>query len=132
MGANIVFEMSACGGEPVADLHVKVAPERRRGAARARALDDRRISDPRGRGVLREGTTRMLGLAELRAKKAIDCRASPPARRERASDTRWARTLSSCTRRRAGRGLVKTHLDHRIAMSFLVLGLGAKEPGRGR
>ena len=28
----------------------------------------------------------------------------------------------------AGGGLVATHLDHRIAMSFLVLGLGAREP----
>jgi 3-phosphoshikimate 1-carboxyvinyltransferase len=28
----------------------------------------------------------------------------------------------------AGGGLVKTHLDHRIAMSFLVLGLAAREP----
>ena len=29
---------------------------------------------------------------------------------------------------RAGGGLVKTHLDHRIAMSFLVMGLASKEP----
>ena len=28
----------------------------------------------------------------------------------------------------AGGGLVATHLDHRIAMSFLVLGLAAREP----
>ena len=28
----------------------------------------------------------------------------------------------------SGGGLVKTHLDHRIAMSFLVLGLAAREP----
>jgi 3-phosphoshikimate 1-carboxyvinyltransferase len=27
-----------------------------------------------------------------------------------------------------GGGLVATHLDHRIAMSFLVLGLAAREP----
>jgi len=27
-----------------------------------------------------------------------------------------------------GGGLVKTHLDHRIAMSFLVLGLATREP----
>ena len=27
-----------------------------------------------------------------------------------------------------GGGLVVTHLDHRIAMSFLVLGLAAREP----
>jgi 3-phosphoshikimate 1-carboxyvinyltransferase len=27
-----------------------------------------------------------------------------------------------------GGGLVATHLDHRIAMSFLVLGLATKEP----
>jgi 3-phosphoshikimate 1-carboxyvinyltransferase len=28
----------------------------------------------------------------------------------------------------AGGGLVKTHLDHRIAMAFLVLGMGARAP----
>jgi 3-phosphoshikimate 1-carboxyvinyltransferase len=28
----------------------------------------------------------------------------------------------------AGGGTVETHLDHRIAMSFLVLGLATKEP----
>jgi 3-phosphoshikimate 1-carboxyvinyltransferase len=27
-----------------------------------------------------------------------------------------------------GGGMVETHLDHRIAMSFLVLGLGANDP----
>ncbi len=31
-----------------------------------------------------------------------------------------------------GGGLVTTHLDHRIAMSFLVLGLVARAPGHGR
>jgi 3-phosphoshikimate 1-carboxyvinyltransferase len=30
--------------------------------------------------------------------------------------------------RRVGGGLVPTHLDHRIAMSFLVLGLAGSEP----
>jgi 3-phosphoshikimate 1-carboxyvinyltransferase len=28
----------------------------------------------------------------------------------------------------AGGGKVETHLDHRIAMSFLIMGLAAKEP----
>jgi len=27
-----------------------------------------------------------------------------------------------------GGGMVETHMDHRIAMAFLVLGLGAREP----
>ena len=28
----------------------------------------------------------------------------------------------------AGGGLVATHMDHRIAMSFLVMGLGSQKP----
>ena len=60
------------GGEEVADLRVRaVAAARRRGAAGARALDDRRISDPCGRGCRsREGTTRHARPEELRVKES--------------------------------------------------------------
>ncbi len=37
------------------------------------------------------------------------------------------RARRPASRRRAA-ALVTTHLDHRIAMAFLVLGLGAREP----
>ena len=57
MGADIAFENEReVGGEPVADLHVKGGgAEGRRGAGRARADDDRRISHPRRRRGLRRG-----------------------------------------------------------------------------
>jgi 3-phosphoshikimate 1-carboxyvinyltransferase len=78
-----------------------------------------------------EGTTRMLGLAELRAKES-DRLASVSAgllangvKHEMGADTLVVHGSGSAP---AGGGLVTTHLDHRIAMSFLVLGLGAREP----
>ena len=55
MGANIeAVATRDDGGEEVADLRVRsFGAQRRRGAGRARAVDDRRISDPGGGGGLR-------------------------------------------------------------------------------
>ena len=72
----------------------------------------------------------MLGLAELRAKES-DRLASVAAgllangvKHEMGADTLVVHGTGSAP---AGGGLVATHLDHRIAMSFLVLGLAARE-----
>ncbi|MBV8392682.1 MAG: 3-phosphoshikimate 1-carboxyvinyltransferase, partial [Alphaproteobacteria bacterium] len=132
MGANIVFENEReVGGEPVADLHVKggglkgveVPPERA-----PSMIDEYPILAVAASYA--EGTTRMLGLAELRAKES-DRLSSVAAglavngvKHEMGADNLVVHGASSVP----GGGLVKTHLDHRIAMSFLVLGLGAKEP----
>ena len=40
----------------------------------------------------------------------------------------YASKVNSVTRAPAGGGTVKTHLDHRIAMSFLVMGLASQKP----
>ena len=73
----------------------------------------------------------MLGLAELRAKES-DRLASVAAglavngvRHEMGADTLVVHGTGAAPQ---GGGLVVTHLDHRIAMSFLVLGLASKEP----
>ncbi len=77
-----------------------------------------------------EGETRMLGLEELRVKESDRLSAVAAGLKangvdhEEGADTltvRGARTV-------AGGGTVVTHLDHRIAMSFLVLGLAAQAP----
>jgi 3-phosphoshikimate 1-carboxyvinyltransferase len=77
-----------------------------------------------------EGTTRMNGLAELRVKESdrlaavaaglgeigIKCRMGPD----------WLEVDGRGPDGVPGGGLVQTHMDHRIAMSFLVAGLAAR------
>jgi 3-phosphoshikimate 1-carboxyvinyltransferase len=133
MGADIAFENEReLGGEPVADLHVKGG-----------MLTGVEVPAERAPSMIDEypilaiaaacaaGTTRMLGLAELRAKES-DRLASVSAgllangvkHEMGAADLVVHGTGAAPT----GGGLVATHLDHRIAMSFLVLGLAAREP----
>ena len=78
-----------------------------------------------------EGTTRMLGLAELRAKESD--RLSSVAAGLAANNVRHEIGTDHLVvhgegKAPAGGGLVKTHLDHRIAMAVLVLGMVAREP----
>jgi 3-phosphoshikimate 1-carboxyvinyltransferase len=133
MGANLVFENEReVGGEPVADLHVKggglkgieVPPERA-----PTMIDEYPILAVAA--ACAEGTTRMLGLAELRAKESDRLSsvaaglAANGVRHEMGADFL---VVEGNGQPPAGGGLVKTHLDHRIAMAFLVLGLAAREP----
>ena len=80
-----------------------------------------------------EGTTRMHGLHELRVKEsdrlaAVGRRAQGQRRR-----STWSRATTLVVRgtapRPAGGGTVATHLDHRIAMAFLVMGLATRRAG---
>ena len=73
----------------------------------------------------------MLGLAELRAKESDRLSsvaaglAANGVRHEMGSDNLVVHGTGAPPQ---GGGLVVTHLDHRIAMSFLVLGLASREP----
>ncbi len=132
MGADITFEnRREVGGEPVADLRVKggdlkgveVPPERA-----PSMIDEYPILAVAA--ACAAGTTRMLGLAELRAKESD--RLSSVAAGLQANGVRYEMGADTLVVEGAGGsppggGLVKTHLDHRIAMSFLVLGLAARE-----
>jgi 3-phosphoshikimate 1-carboxyvinyltransferase len=77
-----------------------------------------------------EGETRMDGLGELKVKESDRLAATAagllangvPAKSE--GDTLRVGGRNSVR----GGGMVATHLDHRIAMAFLVLGLGADRP----
>ena len=74
------------------------------------------------------GTTRMRGLHELRVKESdrlAAVAAGPRGRGRRARDRR-RRPHRRGRRAPKGGGLVATHLDHRIAMSFLVMGLACR------
>lgn len=134
MGAKIdVLEKRDDGGEEVADLRVtasqlkgvEVPPER------APAMIDEYLI----LGVaaaFAEGTTRMRGLKELRVKESDRLEATADMLRvngvnvEIEGDDLIVHGKGSV----AGGGEVKTHMDHRIAMSALVMGLASDEPVR--
>lgn len=135
MGAGIsVANARTEGGEPVGDLVVK-----------ATALTATDVPADRAPSMIDEypilaiaaaaarGTTRMRGLAELRVKESD--RLAATAAMLRAAGVRveiegddllvhGARSTGAGVI--AGGGMVETHMDHRIAMSGLVLGLVAQ------
>ena len=132
MGAAITFEnRREEGGEPVADLrahHSKLkgvhVP-----AARAPSMIDEYPVLAAVAGFA-EGDTRMDGLAELKVKES-DRLAATAAGLE-ANGVRA--TVDGDTLIVHGTGLVRgggtvaTHLDHRIAMAFLTMGLASEKP----
>ncbi|WP_147047185.1 3-phosphoshikimate 1-carboxyvinyltransferase [Methylobacterium gnaphalii] len=120
------------GGETVADLRVRAS--RLRGvdvpAERAPAMIDE-YPVLAVAAAFAEGTTRMNGLHELRVKESdrlaavADGLAANGIDHTIEGDDLIVRGDGSPPR---GGGTVATHLDHRIAMSFLVLGLAARDP----
>lgn len=134
MGADISFENPREeGGEPVADLRVRASALKGIEVPEARAasmIDEYPILSVVA--AFAEGRTVMRGVKELRVKESdrIDA---------------MARGLEACGVRVEeeedvlivhgmgpggvpGGGTCATHIDHRIAMSFMVLGLASKKP----
>ena len=131
MGADIeVLDRRVEGGEEVADLRVRASALRGVDAPAARApsmIDEYPILAVAA--AFASGTTRMRGLHELRVKEsdrlaavAAGLAASGVAHAMEADDL----VVEGGTPR--GGGTVATHMDHRIAMSFLVMGLASREP----
>ena len=134
MGARIDFENPREeGGEPVADLRVRfsalrgieVPPERA-----ASMIDEYPVLSVVA--AFAEGSTIMRGVKELRVKESdrIDAMArgleACGVRVEEEEDTF---IVHGCGAEGVpGGGTCATHLDHRIAMSFLVLGLASARP----
>lgn len=77
-----------------------------------------------------KGDTRMRGLAELRVKESDRLAATADGLRANGVDceTLGDDLLVGGRGRAAGGGTVKTHMDHRLAMSFLVMGLASAKP----
>ena len=136
MGADIVFENPREeGGEPVADLRVKysslrgveVPPDRA-----ASMIDEYPILSVVA--AFATGQTVMRGVKELRVKESdrIDAMArgleACGVTIEEDEDTLIVHGMGPGAV--PGGGNCATHLDHRIAMSFLVLGMAAQKPVR--
>lgn len=132
MGANLTFEnLREESGEPVADLRSKYSPD-------LQGID---IPPERAASMIDEypiltvvasfaqGITRMHGVKELRVKESDRIEAMATGLRaagvlvEDGEDWIHVHGLEGNV---PGGSTATTYLDHRIAMSFLILGMGAK------
>ncbi len=133
MGADITVESESNeGGEAVATLRIRagglkgvtVPPERA-----PSMIDEYPVLAVAA--AFASGTTRMRGLQELRVKESD--RLSAVAAGLEAAGVTYAiegddLIVEGGAGDVAGGGIVATHLDHRIAMSFLVMGLATRAP----
>lgn len=133
MGADMTTENRRVqGGEPVGDLTVTYGPLRGVDVPWEHApsmIDEYPILAVIA--ATASGTTRMRGLKELRVKESDRLSATSAmlsvngARVETDGDDL---IVHGSDRPPAGGGVVETHMDHRIAMSALVLGLATDQP----
>jgi 3-phosphoshikimate 1-carboxyvinyltransferase len=132
MGGRIeILERRTEGGEDVADLRVRTSALRGVDVPASRApsmIDEYPILAVAAAHAI--GETRMRGLHELRVKEsdrltavAAGLRAAGVERAIEGDDL-----IVQGRGEAPGGGLVATHLDHRIAMSFLVMGLASRKP----
>ncbi len=135
MGADLTYENEREeGGEPVADLRAKYSPN----------MQGIEVPPERAASMIDEypvlsvvaanatGTTMMGGVKELRVKESD--RIDAMARGLRANGVTvnegddWWSVEGLGIGNAPGGGTCESFLDHRIAMSFMILGMGAKSP----
>ncbi|MGC8523675.1 MAG: 3-phosphoshikimate 1-carboxyvinyltransferase [Acidibrevibacterium sp.] len=133
MGAGIVIEnRRISGGEPVGDLSVRHAALRGVDVPAARApsmIDEYPILAVAA--ACARGTTRLRGLAELRVKESDRLAATAAllaGNGVRAAIEDDDLIIHGAGAPPPGGGMVATGMDHRIAMSALVLGLASLAP----
>ena len=135
MGADLTYENERVeGGEPVADLRARFSPDMQGvevPAARAASMiDEYPILSVVAANAT--GATVMRGVKELRVKECD--RIDAMARGLEANgvgiseDEDTLIVTGQGAGSVAGGGLCKTHLDHRIAMSFMCLGMASQQP----
>lgn len=132
MGGDIAFlNTREEGGEPVADIRV-----------RASSLSGITVPAERAPSMIDEypilavvaafasGRTEMLGLAELKVKESdrLAATAAGLAANGVAAMVDGDTLIVEGTGKVQGGGTVPTHLDHRIAMAFLTMGLASDQP----
>src|SRR6185503_9332352 len=119
------------GGEPVSDIRVRagtlkgvIVP-----AERAPSMIDE-YPALACLAAYAEGETRMEGLSELKVKESdrLSATAAGLAACGVAARIEGDDLIVEGHGAVAGGGLVETHMDHRIAMAFLTLGLAARKP----
>lgn len=133
MGADISIDQTGeQSGDPVADIRVRhtglsgvTVP-----ADRApRMIDEYPILAVAA--ACAEGTTTLLGLGELRVKESDRLAAIAAGLKANGVDVVAgpdSLTIAGKSQPPSGGGVVATHMDHRIAMAFLVLGLATDAP----
>jgi 3-phosphoshikimate 1-carboxyvinyltransferase len=132
MGAEIeVLDERNEGGEQVADLRVRASDLRGVDVPAERAptmIDEYPILAIAA--AFATGTTRMRGLKELRVKESDRLVATADMLRVNGVEVaiEGDDLIVQGRGRAAGGGLVATHMDHRIAMSALVLGTASDKP----
>jgi 3-phosphoshikimate 1-carboxyvinyltransferase len=139
MGASIEFLNGRdAGGEDVADLRVRHSELRGVTVPADRApsmIDEYPVLAIAA--AFAEGETLMQGLDELRVKESDRLAAVARGLEANGIDCTEGKDTLAVRGRPGGKGLgggpngqgtVATHLDHRIAMAFLVLGLAAEKP----
>ena len=132
MGADVVLlNRREEGGEPIADIRVRHAK-----------LTGVRVPPGRAPSMIdeypvlavvaayAEGETRMEGLAELKVKESdrLAATAAGLAANGVAAKVEGDTLIVQGSKQPRGGGTVVTHMDHRIAMAFLVLGLASDRP----
>ncbi len=132
MGATIeIVATRNEGGEDVADLRVRACAFKGVDVPAERAptmIDEYPILAIAA--AFAEGTTRMRGLKELRVKESdrLEATAALLSGNGVAVEIEGDDLIVHGKGRAPGGGLVKTHMDHRIAMSALVLGCASEQP----
>jgi 3-phosphoshikimate 1-carboxyvinyltransferase len=132
MGASIeALALRGDLGEEMADFRVRACPLHGVDVPASRApamIDEYPVLAVAA--AFAEGTTIMRGLKELRVKESdrLAAVAAGLAANGVAVEIDGDDLIVHGTGHAAGGGLVETHMDHRIAMAFLVMGLAAEKP----
>lgn len=133
MGASIETVTSRNEGEEIADLRVMFSGLKGVDvpAARAPSMIDEYIVLAVA-AAFAEGETRMRGLQELRVKESDRLAATADMLRVNGVDMEIDKDdlIVRGKGRAPGGGLVATHMDHRLAMAALMMGLASDEPVR--
>lgn len=132
MGADIAFlGLREENGEPIADIRVRYRPLRGVVVPPERApsmIDEYPVLS--AVAAFATGETRMEGLAELKVKESDRLTATAAGLIANGVGAKIDGDTLIVEGRGAARGggTVVTHMDHRIAMAFLILGLGSDRP----
>ncbi|MBO6947959.1 MAG: 3-phosphoshikimate 1-carboxyvinyltransferase [Rhodospirillales bacterium] len=133
MGADLTIENERVeGGEPVGDIRVKAGPLKGIDVPPERApsmIDEYPVLSVCA--AFAEGTTRMTGLAELRVKESDRLAAMVNGLAACGVTVRsgedWME-VDGAGQQPEGGAMIEVDLDHRIAMSFLVMGCATRNP----